>query len=244
VAMMRPLSATLAAASLLVVLTACFPGGDVDLSGPDDTPTPDGSEVAAPTPEALEPPALDGLVLTTAGLGTLEIGEDPAPGEPTDMVAFDPEFCTDARTGTAAGIAPGSEFAGLWVPIEQYGSWQQGYSPASFQVRVEDDVLVWIDVQDELIPTDAGVRIGDPDDVVLAAYPDVEVFDNDISELFFVQGTHGTIVVEVARNPPGQEYWAGHDVDRVIALGTFANDTEVDARAGTGGGPGSCPGLE
>jgi hypothetical protein len=238
--MPRLLPALFVAATLVVALTACdLTGGGLGPSGPDVTPTPEGTDVVAPTAEGTAPPAIDELVLTPEGLGTLVVGEEAAPGEPDDMVVYDPEFCTDARTGLDAGTSAGDEFAGLWVPIELYGAWQAGYVSSSFAVAVDGTTLWQIRVDDELIPTDEGIRIGDFDDAVTAAYPGAAVIDNDISELFVVQGTHGKLVVEVARDS-GSYQWTGAQADRVISLMTISNATEPFAVAATGGGPGAC----
>ena len=241
--MPRLLPTLLVTATLLVALTACDPtGGGPAPSGSDGTPTTEETDVAAPTAEGTAPPAIDELVLTPEGLGSLVVGEDAAPGEPDDMVVYDPEFCTDARTGLDSGTGPGDEFAGLWVPIELYGAWQAGYLSSSFAVAVEGTTLWQIRVGDEFIPTDKGVRIGDLDEVVTAAYPDAEVIDNDISDLFVIQGTHGKLVIEVARDS-GEYQWPPFDADRVISLITISNATEPFAVAGTGGGPGACTQL-
>jgi hypothetical protein len=239
--MPRLLPALFVAATLVVALTACgLTGGDLP-GGTDETPTPEETAAEGPDEEA-GPPAIDELVLTPEGLGSLVVGEDAAPGEPDDMVVYDPEFCTDARTGLDAGTLSGDEFAGMWVPIELYGAWQAGYVSSSFAVAVEGTTLWQIRVDDELIPTDAGVRIGDIDEDVTAAYPDADVIDNDISELFVVQGTNGKLVVEVARDS-GDYQWTGAQADRVISLMTVSNATEPFAVAATGGGPGACSQL-
>jgi hypothetical protein len=240
--MPRLLPALFVSATLVAALTACgLTGGDLP-GGTDETTTPEETDTTAPTAEADGPPEIDELVLTPEGLGSLVVGEDAAPGQPDDMVVYDPEFCTDARTGLDAGTSPGDEFAGLWVPIELYGAWQQGYVSSSFAVAVEGTTLWQIRVDDELIPTDAGVRIGDIDDDVTAAYPDADVIDNEISELFVLQGTHGKLVVEVARDS-GAYQWTGAQADRVISLMTISNATEPFAVAATGGGPGACTQL-
>lgn len=241
VPMPRLLPALLAATTLVVALTACGLTGGALPGGADETPTPEETAVEGPTDDA-GPPAIDELVLTPEGLGSLVVGENAAPGEPDDMVVYDPEYCTDARTGLDSGTMPGDEFAGLWVPIELYGAWQAGYVSSSFAVAVEGTTLWQIRVDDELIPTDAGVRIGDLDEVVTAAYPGAPTIDNDISELFVIQGTHGKLVVEVARDS-GEYQWSGSDADRVISIMTISNATEPFAVAATGGGPGACTQL-
>ena len=81
-----------------------------------------------------------------------------------------------------------------------------------------DDVLARIDVFDPAIPTTEGVRIGDPDTAVEAAYPDATVVREFLTDVYVVTGDHGTLQIEVARDTadlPG--YW-GTQVDRVVYL--------------------------
>ncbi len=196
------------------------------------------------TPEATGPPALETLTLTTEGLGTLEIGGRlPAADENNAMIVFDPEFCTDERTGTPAGIEPGSNAAGLWIPAEQYRTEEGGgYVRAPFGVGIWDDAVQRIEIEDDSLETDAGITLGSTEADIAAAYDDVELVPEGLVTLHVVNGDAGKLVFEVAtedENLPG--YWEPDMLGTVVLARVLAADQELFAAAGSGNVVNSCP---
>jgi hypothetical protein len=173
------------------------------------------SATPTPTPEA-KAPAIDELMLTPDGMGTLVIGQEPHMEPALQMLEVDPAACADERTGFEAGVEPGDPAAVRWIPIAAYSV--DGFAPWS--VDVADGILWRIDLFDGSIPTDAGIRIGDPADAALAAYPDSMVSEQWATDVIVVPGTHGVMHIEVARDPEDlADYW-GDLVDTVVYLRT------------------------
>jgi hypothetical protein len=135
-------------------------------------------------------------------MGTLVFGEAPSTDPATQMLVLEPEFCTDANTGSGIGIGPGDPAAALWVPIPAYRDGRDG----DFGVHVEGSVLDRIDLLNEVIPTTAGVRIGDARSAVESAYPGAAVVAGDLTDIYVITGDHGTLQIEVSTTDP---YWAG-----------------------------------
>lgn len=225
------------------LLTACAAEPEPDPTSVSDgqaEPSPSTEPDVAPSPEPTEPPDILDLVLTTEGLGTLRFG-DAIEGAPTDMIVWDPEFCTDARTGQPFGIAPGDEFAGLWVPLEVYGEWKSGYSEAPFGAAVEGSTPIRIDLIGGVLATDAGIRLGSTDDEVLAAYPGAAVLEEGLSDIVVVEGTSGRLLIEIARERDIPGYWDASQRDHVLSVVAVATSIPPFARAGTDNWIGGCP---
>ena len=87
-----------------------------------------------------------------------------------------------------------------------------------FGVTVTDGLLQRIDVFDQEIPTDAGVKITDTDDAVVAAYPAATLVENDLTDIYVVTGSLGTLQIEVARSRGAAGYWPSAQVDHVVYL--------------------------
>jgi hypothetical protein len=192
----------------LVMLTGC--AGE----GPEIEPTTSAlTETPTPTPEPTRPAFAD-LEVTTEGLGTLRIGgalpdtDDPE----TAMVAWDADLCVDE----SLGITESDPRAGGYVTDPSYPS-DAGLAP--FYIGFTGDVLQRIDVRSPEIPTDGGLRIGDPTSALLAAHPDaVDVLGRDgFSEVYQVTGTAGILLIEVSTDS-GTGYWAPDEIDKVISL--------------------------
>ena len=198
--MRRLAPASLLVIAVVVALSACFPGGGSP--SPTTTPSADPTPTETATPEPETAPARADLALSPDGMGTLVFGEAPSTDPATQMLVLDPEWCTDANTGAGTGIVAGDPEAGLWVPIPAY---RDGRS-ADFGVHVEGAVLDRIDLFGEVIPTTAGIRIGDARAAVEAAYPGAAVLAGDLTDIYVVTGDHGTLQIEVSTADP---YWAG-----------------------------------
>ena len=235
--MTRPL-AYVAASLLVLSLTACTP------SAPGPTPTTPDQPTESPTAEPTGPPATEDLTLTTEGLGTLQIGSAlPAPDDESSLIVYDAEFCTDERTGTQAGIEPGSNAAGLWIPAEQYRTEEgPGFVRAPFGVGVWENAVQRIEIEDESLTTDAGITLGSSAADIAAAYDDVELVPDALVTLHVVNGDAGKLVFEVAteaENLPG--YWEPDMLGTVVLARALAADEELFAAAGSGNVVNSCP---
>lgn len=194
----------------VALLTGC--GGE-----PEGAPTTSASETptstSTPTPDPTRP-ALADLELSTEGLGTLRIGgtlpdtDDPS----TAMVAWDPDVCASGDLGISAS----DPRAGGYATDPSYLS---GSILDPFYIGFTDPaVLTRIDVRDGTIPTDGGLRVGDPTSAVLTAHPDAAlVLDRPLSDVYQVTGTAGILLIEVSTDS-GDGYWAADELDKVIDL--------------------------
>jgi len=198
----------------LLGLAACTP-----------TPSPSGSAGAGPEPSsspspsepAAEAPALDALALSADGLGTLVFGQAPGTG-PDAMLVHDPRACTDEVTGEPLGIAEGDPGAALWLPIEAYRP--SGSPYGYFGVLVDDasGTLTRIDLFDATIPTDEGIRVGDARADAEAAYPGATVVEEWGTDILVVSDPHGTLQIEIARQPSDMTYWDAAMLDTVVYI--------------------------
>lgn len=197
--------AAVVAVPVLLLLAACTPGAPI--ASP--SPSPTGSASATPVVEPTRPAAGE-LAISPEGMGTLVLGEVPPTDPALAMIVWDPDACAEM-------YPPVDPEPGRWVALAEYDDPATG--GAGFGVALTpDDVLARIDVFDPAIPTTEGVRIGDPDTAVEAAYPDATVVREFLTDVYVVTGDHGTLQIEVARDTadlPG--YW-GTQVDRVVYL--------------------------
>ena len=212
--MTRPLAIAVAALACFA-LSACAPGSDVAAPEPSATV----SDSPSPTPsasEAAHSPGVSELELTPNGMGTLVIGEAPSTDPDFQMLEMDPAACSDENTGFGAGVEAGDPEAIRWVPIAAYDV-PDGYP--HWSVSVIDGVLMRIDLHDSSVPTDEGIRIGDPRAAALAAYPGAMVAEEWGTDVLVVPGAHGVLHIEIARDPGGDGagYW-GDQVDTVVFI--------------------------
>ncbi len=148
--------------------------------------------------------------------------DDPA----TSLVSFEPEGCTDAVTGEDYGITPGDPGAELWRTDPAYAASSPAYGPGSaFGVGVDRDtgVVNRIDLYSADIPTDGGVRIGDPGASIAAAHPGATVVPP----------------IEVAKNAPDIDYWEGR-AGTVVYIHAVTSDLGVFSVAASGNLVGVC----
>jgi hypothetical protein len=230
-------AASLLAISLAVALSACFPGAPTGTDDGGDSGAPTAEATPTPTPEPATAPARADLALSPDGMGTLVFGQEPSTDPATQMLVLDPEWCTDANTGFGIGVGPGDEAAALWVPIPAY----RDARFADFGVHVFGGVLSRIDLgfQGPTIPTTAGIRVGDSRAAVEAAYPDAEVVSNDLTDIYVVTGTHGTLQIEVSTSDP---YWAGfRDANVVVYIHATETGIAPFTVAASENIAGSCP---
>jgi hypothetical protein len=183
---------SLAIAGLALALAAC--AGEPPPSQTPGHPTPTATPTPTPTPDPTRPPAAD-LRISTTGLGTLMLGGMLPDSDDPDvaMVSRVDDLCISPAYDVAAGDP---EAAG-WLPDPSYDvSGVHG-----FEVYAPDDVLQRIDISSVGIATEAGVRVGDAESAVVAAYPSVSPHDiGPFDRLFVVTADSGSlgIVVDVA----------------------------------------------
>jgi hypothetical protein len=205
--MRRVLLASLALAGMLT-LSACDPPAPGSTLEPEPGGSISAEPTPTPTPAPTAPPAVEDLALSADGMGTLQFGEAPDAAPATRMIVEDPEACSE--------FAPaGTPEATRWRPIPLYGG---GAETLMFGVEVTDGLLQRIDVLDPEIPTEAGVKITDTDDTVVAAYPGATLVENDLTDIYVVTGSRGTLQIEVARARGAAGYWPSAQVDHVVYL--------------------------
>lgn len=238
--MRRLVPGSLLAVSLVVALSACFPGDSPTGPGDSGSPSADPTETVSPEAEPETAPARADLALSPDGMGTLVFGQVPALEGPAAMLVFEPEWCLDANTGVEAGVGPGHPDAGLVVPIADY----RDARFSDFGVELFGGVLSRIDLDftHPTIPTTEGVRVGDERAAVEAAYPDADVVNlNGLTDVYVVAGSHGTLQIEVSTADP---YWAGfRDPDVVVYIHATQAGIAPFSVAGSENIAGGCPNL-
>lgn len=202
---MRSLPSVLIAAAAVLALSACDPAGPTTSPSPSSSETVTASPTPTPTPTPTAAPALGDLVITADGMGTLVFGEAPSADPALQMIAEDPAACAE--------FAPaGSPEATRWRPIAAYLAAGQ-----TFGVSVSAGTLERIDVFDSSIPTDGGVRIGDALAAVTSGHPGSAVVPSDLTDIYVVTGSHGTLQIEVAK-AEGTGYWPATDIGHVVYM--------------------------
>ncbi len=195
-----------------VLLTGCAS----EAPAPEPTETViDAAPVATPTPTETRPIALEDLAIGPDGMNDLVLGQPVDDDAELGLVHLDPAACTDAETGFDAGIEVGDALAALWIANDVY---RDASDSAYFGVNVQPGgVVTRIDLFTYLIPTTKGVRIGDPDTVVFAAYPDARVITGDLTDLVVVEGEFGILQLEIARENGlfDTPYWNPGEADTV-----------------------------
>ena len=234
------------AGALLIALVGCgptvepvaSPSASVDVS-----PSAEPSESPTPSPDPTRP-ALAELVLSADGLGPLGLSSPPDDDPATSLVSFEPEGCMDAVTGEDYGITPGDPGAELWRTDPAYAASSPAYGPGSaFGVGVDRDtgVVNRIDLYSADIPTDGGVRIGDPGASIAAAHPGATVVPEYLTDIHVVEGALGILQIEVAKNAPDIEgdYWEGR-AGTVVYIHAVTPDLGVFSVAASGNLVGVC----
>jgi len=156
------------------------------------------------------------------------------------MVAFEPGACVSDELG----IAPGDPGADLWRTDPVYATAAPAYGPGTaFGVGVDRDtgVVNRVDLYSADVPTDGGVRIGDPGSSIAAAHPDATIVPEYLTDIHVVEGALGTLQIEVAKNPPDMEgdYWEGR-AGTVVYIHAVTADLGVFSVAASGNLVGVC----
>lgn len=155
-------------------------------TAPPVTPVPPAPQAPVPEPEPTRP-ALEDLVLTSEGLGTIRFGDDPEDYDPeTSLLVPERDACGDGFT--------------IWASA--YG----GHEFAIAQLREPAGAVGLIGVRDDRIPTDRGLRSGMTLDEALVLYPEATLRAESIGiDLYAVDSTPGDIFFTVAGGPSGTE---------------------------------------
>lgn len=187
------------------------------------------SAVPTPTPTPAVKPTLAQLVVSADGIDSLVIGAPVTP-EPTgfDLARFIVKHCdnTDADIGLWEPTYPGTSFRLVTNP-----------QTATGDIRM-------ILVTSTKLATATGVHVGSALSELKAAYP---AFDKVITEpsttLYILNGTHGKIAFEVARQftygTAKTPYWSEDQVDRVQFMSIWSLRAKPIAYSGIDM-PGGC----
>jgi hypothetical protein len=214
---------------LALTLSACDPSGGAPtptVTAADPTPV----DSPTPVPEPTKP-ALSELVITPEGLGNVGIGVEIAAVAPEfDAAVFVADYCA-----AYDGVDPGK-----WVANYEPALSRESADPFNFYVD-EHNVPLVLSVGTSEIPTDHGVRVGDTEDALVAAYP--EGFDERIvrfdgaTTLHVVHGTHGQLIYEVFNDDILEDGSFQHQVWNIHVL---TIDEEPYGFANTDAGWGTC----
>lgn len=196
------------ALAVVLLLTACGPGGgSPSTSGsPSDEPSASSTPSATPTPTPTVRPTLAELRLGPDGFAELPLGQPASSHPDLSLVSFDAAGCSGA---------------GLWSAHPSYASSDPDVYGVGTAFSVTDaatsgptGVITRIDLNARDITTTEGIRFGDGRAAVEAAYPGVTVVDNDLTDIYVIPGTGGNqLLVEVASDP---SYWAGFRPDETV----------------------------
>lgn len=166
---------------------------------PSAAPMPSATATAsatAPSAPPAAPPALEDLVLTSEGLGTIRFGDDPADYDPRSaMLVAERVDCDRAWEGL------------LWYPV--YPD-----HPFGVGISTEPREIYSITVMTDAISTEEGLRIGATFAEAKALYPEAAlqsrsgkleryVIDREPADLFFIVGSNALDYVIDDASPVG-----------------------------------------
>lgn len=214
--------------------------GDKDLLRPDEHIWVVGGPVSVGVATSDAHPGLDALVVTTTGLGPLQVGVSAETNPGAAMITYDEDYCAEqvAQLGETWDPARGS--AGEWLAA--------GYDPAPaldgelsppFAVAVGDDgVLTQIAVLATQLRTPEGIGIGSTRAELLATYTNLEPLtpEGGFSQLWLLGGVTGDLIVETG----DPNYTETTDDDVVVGITIAAPGYGQATAWGSGMMPGNC----
>ena len=154
------------------------------------TPTP------TPTPVPTKP-AVSDLVATPEGIGPLVIGGAPPSADPElDILVVVPDGCEWAVAEGYTGDP------GIWVANYDVDPRENALGP--FGVRVANGILEQIGIYSEEITTEAGARLGNTRDELLAMYPtELEYTAGEGVDVYRLPGTAGDLLFSLWEGETG-----------------------------------------
>ena len=168
-----------------LILVGCAPAAPSPITVDDPPLASSEAPTAMPTPA----PSAESLLLTSAGLGYLEVGQ-PVAAVADPLVVWDPIHCE--------GINPsvvGEPFAGAWVPAIS----SSPFHLDDMSDGLENGRITMIVVDGPGIATDEGIEVGSTEGELTAAYASFESVNSPYgySTLYVIAGPSGRLVYEV-----------------------------------------------
>lgn len=223
----------------LYVLQALV-AGNLELLRPDEYIVVAGGPLPVDVEVSDAHPDLDALVVTTTGLGPLQVGVSAETNPGAAMITYDENYCVEQVGQLGETWDPARGPAGEWLAA--------GYDPAPaldgelsppFAVAVGDDgALAQIAVLAAQLRTPEGIGIGSTRAELLATYPDLELLtpETGLSQLWLFGGVTGDLLFETG----DPDYTGILDDDVVVGITIAAPGYGRATAWGSGMMPGNC----
>jgi hypothetical protein len=190
------------------------------------TPQPAPSPNTSPTPTVV---ALSNLKLSPGGLAGLEVGQRiPAKSQ---FVTYSPTRCP--TSGGWLTLYPQDSNDSSGQPLDPFDVvTEQGAKTGDVTT-----VFVW----SKQIATSAGIRVGNSQAQVLAAYPSAKHSESYATDVYAVASPAGTLVIEVAgHNSFARGEWPSSELGTVVWMFAIRPGAHVESIAGNDDA-GPCP---
>ena len=195
-------------ASFAIVLALAAATGCV--SAPEEVngtraPRPSEAPTSATTPSPVARPSLEPqpLELGFEGLGSLRLGESP---ESSDLVKWDADYCAfpDSPVDQAE--------TGRWIAVGNFTV----DAPEPFAASVSAGAVDAIELRNDSLATDRGIRRGSSLGELERLYPELSLYETGrLSTVHHATQGGATMVFEVAN---ANSYWTSEEVDTVVLI--------------------------